>query len=79
MAHGKPFVAGTDRPTIADFKLFAQVSYGFPDTAQACMIPADVQGQVQAIIDAAPKYKAWIGRMKQEQAAWLAKRPAIPM
>ena len=30
-AHGKPFVAGTDSPTIADFKLFAQPSYGFSD------------------------------------------------
>ena len=46
MAHGKPFVAGTDRPTIADFKLFGQVSYGFPDSCQACMIPPEVQGQV---------------------------------
>ena len=25
--HGKKFVAGTDRPTIADFKLFAPVSF----------------------------------------------------
>ena len=28
-AHGKPFVAGTDRPTIADFKMFAPISFGF--------------------------------------------------
>ena len=64
--HGKPFVAGTDRPTIADFKLFAQVGYGFPDSAQACAIPPEVQGKAQAVIDGCPAYKAWIARMKTE-------------
>ena len=40
---GKPFVAGTDAPTIADFKLIAQWTTTFPDMTSACVIPEDVQ------------------------------------
>ena len=39
----KTFAAGTDKPTIADFKLFAQVSYGLAAiNTNACMVPEDV-------------------------------------
>ena len=62
-AHGKPFVAGTDRPTIADFKLFGQPSVAFTATNAACVMPQDLQDEIQAKIDAAPEYKAWFNRM----------------
>ena len=39
--HGKPFIGGTDRPTIADFKAFAHVSTG-TDMNQASPIPVAV-------------------------------------
>ena len=76
-ASGKPFVAGTDAPTIADFKLIAQWTTTFPDMTSACVIPEDVQAQVQAKIDAHPQYKSWAARMKEVLAAYLAARPPI--
>eukprot|EP00806_Schmidingerella_arcuata_P002018 Macronucleus_2825.p2 GENE.Macronucleus_2825~~Macronucleus_2825.p2 ORF type:complete len:218 (+),score=74.43 Macronucleus_2825:1-654(+) len=75
----KPFAAGTDRPTIADFKLFAQVSCVLPECNPACVVPADVQPQIQAKIDAAPEYKAWVERMKTELSAYLASRAGAPL
>ena len=45
-SHDKPFVAGTDRPTIADFKLFAQISFGFSHDNEMCTVPEDVQTEV---------------------------------
>ena len=77
-ASGKPFAAGTDRPTIADFKLFAQPSFGLPDCNPACVIPEATQEQTQAKIDAAPLYKAWIARMKTELSSYLAVRKPSP-
>ena len=77
VAHGKPFAAGTDSPTIADFKLFAQPSFGFSDWS-ACVIPPEVQAKAQAIVDACPKYKAWLAKMKEVQAGWLTKRRPTP-
>ena len=45
-AHGKPFVAGTDTPTIADFKVFSQYTTTFTADNPASVIPEDVQAQV---------------------------------
>ena len=70
-SHGKKYLAGTDSPTIADFKCFVQYSYTFPDCNSATVIPDEVQAKVQAKIDAHPKYKEWIGRMKEFQASYL--------
>ena len=71
--HGKPFVAGTDRPTIADFKLFGQVSVGLSDTNSGCVVPEDVQTEIMEKINAAPNYAAWRQRMKEELSEYLAK------
>ena len=71
-AHGKPFVAGTAAPTIADFKLFAQPSVAFPRTNPQCIVSQELQDEIQAKIDAAPQYKAWFDRMAQELSAYLA-------
>ena len=40
--HGKTFIAGTDRPTIADFKAFQTVISGTAINP-ACAVPASVQ------------------------------------
>lgn len=71
-AHGKPFVAGTAAPTIADFKLFAQPSVAFARTNPSCIVSQELQDEIQAKIDAAPQYKAWFDRMAQELSAYLA-------
>ena len=71
--HGKPFVAGTDRPTCADFKLFAQPSVGLSDTNAGCIVPQDVQDDIMAKINANSNYAAWRLRMKEELSAFLAK------
>ena len=68
--HGKPFIAGTDRPTIADFKLFAPVSVGL-DINPGTIIPASVQQMCQAQIDAHPLYKRWLESMKTELSSYL--------
>ena len=40
--HGKPFVGGTDSPSIADFKAFASVSVSLSDCNSASVVPAAV-------------------------------------
>ena len=37
--HGKKFIAGTDRPTIADFKAFTFYSTSFSDLNPGCAVP----------------------------------------
>ena len=63
-ASGKPFIGGTDRPSIADIKCFAQPSFIFPDISSGTLVPEADLAEVQAKIDACPEYKAWIDRMK---------------
>ena len=77
-ASGKPFVAGSDDWTVADLKVFAQYSTTFPDCNSGTIIPEEVQAKVQAKIDAHPLYKAWVGRMKELTAAYIASRPVAP-
>ena len=76
--HGKSFLAGTERPTIADFKLFAAISIALPMNT-GCQVPDDVQQILQQEIEEKPAYKAWIKKMEQELAPWLAKRPPVGM
>ena len=73
-ASGKPFAGGTDRPSIADFKVFAQPSRFFKDTNSGSVVEEEMHEQVMAKINARPVYKAWIDRMKQENTAWYQKR-----
>ena len=76
-SHGKPFVAGTDRPTVADFKLFACPSVSL-EMNSATIIPASVQAMCHAEIDKCPEYKQWLERMKTELASHLQSRPGRP-
>ena len=47
-AHGKPFVGGTDRPTIADFKAIQTVIGSNPDFNPACIVPTAIGEQLAA-------------------------------
>ena len=44
-SHGKPFIAGTDRPTIADFKMFAAISIALPMNT-GCKVEEEVQQEL---------------------------------
>ena len=75
--HGKPFLAGTDRPTIADFKAFQFVTNGL--IGNGCITPADTKQRVMNKIDDSPCYKRWVEVMSGELSAYLRDRPARPM
>ena len=72
--HGKPFIAGTDRPTIADFKAFATVSVALPECNSACAVPANVQTQLAAKIASHTNYARWVETMKTELSAYCQSR-----
>ena len=75
---GKPFVAGTDKPTIADFKLFSCPATVLKDMNSASIIADDVLAQCQVVIDAHPLFKQWLERMKTECNSHLQVRPPRP-
>ena len=58
-ASNKPFVGGTDAPTIADFKVFHFDTYLFSEFTTACLIPAELQEELKTMREASPKYEAW--------------------
>ena len=59
--HGHRFVAGTDKPTIADFKMFATVSIGLAEcNPGGCGVPEETGQKIQAKIAAVPEYAAWV-------------------
>ena len=76
--HGMNFIAGTDRPTIADFKCF-QPCVGILPENSACSVPQSVLAKVHSLIDANPNYKRWFETMRQEQAQYLQQRPPTVM
>ena len=75
---GKPFIAGTDRPTIADFKAI-QCYIAADSSNAACAVPAEAQTKMQEMIAASPQFARWIEAMKGELSAYLASRPARPL
>lgn len=77
-AHGKNFLAGTDRPTIADFKAFQMHMSTIDPNSPACVVPPSVLAKVNAVIDKHPNYKRWMMAMKQELADYMANRPPRP-
>ena len=77
-AHGKRFLAGTDRPTIADFKAF-QHNIGFSDVNPATPIPRETLDKINNMIAASPAYARWVDAMKQELANYLPTRPPRPL
>ena len=75
--HGKPFLAGTDRPTIADFKAFQFVTNGL--IGNGCATDAATKQRVMSKIDDSPCYKRWVEAMTGELSGYLRDRPARPM
>ena len=58
------FVAGTEGPTIADFKL-CQLPFAATDLNPACEFPEGVKAEIAALLDNCPKYKAFLMMMKE--------------
>ena len=77
-AHGKSFIAGTDRPTIADFKLFQLHMSTLDPQGPANAVPPSVQAKVDACLAKFPAYQRWMMAMKQELADYIASRPPRP-
>ena len=69
--HGKKFLAGTDRPTIADFKAFQTVIMNL-DSNSACVLPADVRATLKQKMQASPGYYRWVQNMEQELSAYIS-------
>ena len=73
--HGKKFIAGTDRPTIADFKCFAQVSTS-SSLNPATLVPASALARLDQKIKSSAGFNRWFNAMKTECASYLQTRPA---
>ena len=57
--HGKPFLAGTATPTIADFRYIVQFSDSVYNTEPTSKLGAEMQGRVKALIATLPAFKKW--------------------
>ena len=69
--HGRKFIAGTDRPTIADFKAFQTVIVNL-DSNSACILPAHARQKLKEMFAAAPSYNRWVQSMEQEMASYIS-------
>ncbi len=78
-AHDKPFIAGTDRPTIADFKAMYGARISLKHFNQACMVPEEVQEKIKAVCDTYPRFKAWLMAMRQEEDNYIKTVAARPV
>lgn len=58
--HGKAFLAGTDAPTVADFRYIAQFSDSIYNTGQKSMMGTEMRDRVKAVIAGQPNLKKWI-------------------
>lgn len=57
--HGKPFLAGTDSPTIADFRYIVQFSDSIFNEGSA--IDAKMRDKIKAMMDdKTPDFKKWV-------------------
>ena len=76
--HGKKFIAGTDRPTIADFKAFQTVIMNL-DSNSGCVLPQDIRDRLRNCMSASPCYYRWVQCMEQELSAYInGGRPPTP-
>ena len=64
--HDKPFLAGTNTPTIADFRLIPQFSDGVYNDEESCKLGKEMQDRVRDMIEKKPVLKKWIDRMMLE-------------
>ena len=68
--HGKKFLAGTDRPTMADFKAFGCVIMNL-DSNQGCVLPQQLRDRVLQTMQASPGFYRWVQCMQQECANYI--------
>ena len=76
--HGKKYIAGTDRPTIADFKCFAQASRATALNPNTLVPPSTLQ-KLDQVIASFPSYKRWYDNMARENQAYLQTRIERPI
>ena len=58
--HGKEFLAGTDGPTVADFRYIVQFSDSVYNYDPSSVLGAEMQRRVKAMVDTKPALKKWI-------------------
>lgn len=75
--HGKKFLAGTDRPTIADFKAFGTIIMNL-DSNQGNVLPQHIRDRVKQCMQASPCYYRWVQCMEQECATYIRDRAPTP-
>jgi len=61
--HGERFLAGTQRPTIADFKAFQTVIMNL-DSNSACVLTPNIRAQLKQKMQAKPAYYRWVQTME---------------
>lgn len=57
--HGKKYIGGTDRPSIADFKLFGTLSMVSSLNPATC-VPASATARLDQKIESMPQFKRWV-------------------
>ena len=74
--HGQSFLAGTQRPTIADFKAFQTLSCSVYNRVSP--VPPRVLDQLVDRIETSPNFATWANQMQTEIQDYLHKRPPRP-
>ena len=59
-SHNKNFIAGTDRPTIADFKAFAFFLVGSESFNPGTTVPIAVSDKISIRVRSYPRYANWV-------------------
>jgi hypothetical protein len=77
--HDKPFIAGTETPSICDFKAMYGLRCMLKNFNPACVVPEEVQEKVMAVIETYPRFKAWAMRMRQEEDNYIRTVAARPV
>jgi glutathione S-transferase len=58
--HGKTFLAGTDNPTIADFRYIVQFGDSVYNDEESSVLGSVMKERVKAVISTKPAFKKWI-------------------
>ena len=75
--HGKKYIAGTDKLTIADIKVYQGFTVIFENPAN--LAPQELKDKALAKIAASPILKTYLDQLKQDMSGWLAVRPPTPI
>ena len=75
--HGRKFLGGTDRPTMADFKAFGTIIMNL-DSNQGNVLPQHIRDRLKQTMQASPGYWRWVQCMEQECANYIENRVPTP-